>query len=75
MNRDLILKFEKIKKNFDQIIALNDVSFEVNKNSIHGILGPSGSGKSTLMRILSGLIKSWSGSISLHNKKIQKNLN
>ena len=28
MNRDLILKFEKIKKNFDQIIALNDVSFE-----------------------------------------------
>ena len=75
MNRDLILKFEKIKKNFDQIIALNDVSFEVNKNSIHGILGPNGSGKSTLMRILSGLIKSWSGSISLHNKKIQKNSN
>ena len=75
MNKDLILKFEKIKKNFDQIIALNDVSFEVNKNSIHGILGPNGSGKSTLMRILSGLIKSWSGSISLHNKKIQKNSN
>lgn len=75
MNKDLILKFEKIKKNFDQIIALNDVSFEVNKNSIHGILGPNGSGKSTLMRILSGLIKSWSGSISVHNKKIQKNSN
>ena len=75
MNKDLILKFEKIKKNFDQIIALNDVSFEVNKNSIHGILGPNGSGKSTLMRILSGLIKSWSGAISLHNKKIQKNSN
>ena len=75
MNKDLILKFEKIKKSFDQIIALNDVSFEVDKNSIHGILGPNGSGKSTLMRILSGLIKSWSGNIFLHDEKIQKNSN
>ena len=75
MNKDLILKFEKIKKNFGQIIALNDVSFEVDKNSIHGILGPNGSGKSTLMRILSGLIKSWSGNIFLHDEKIQKNSN
>ena len=75
MNKDLILKFEKIKKSFGQIIALNDVSFEVDKNSIHGILGPNGSGKSTLMRILSGLIKSWSGNIFLHDEKIQKNSN
>ena len=75
MKKDLILNFEKIKKSFGQIIALDDVSFNVDKNSIHGILGPNGSGKSTLMRILSGLIKSWSGNIFLHDDKIQKNSN
>ena len=75
MKKDLILNFEKIKKSFGQIIALDDVSFNVDKNSIHGILGPNGSGKSTLMRILSGLIKSWSGNIFLHDEKIQKNSN
>jgi ABC-2 type transport system ATP-binding protein len=75
MKKDLILNFEKIKKSFGQIIALDDVSFNVDKNSIHGILGPNGSGKSTLMRILSGLIKSWSGNIFLHDQKIQKNSN
>jgi ABC-2 type transport system ATP-binding protein len=75
MKKDLILNFEKIKKSFGQIIALDDVSFNVDKNSIHGILGPNGSGKSTLMRILSGLIKSLSGNIFLHDEKIQKNSN
>ena len=75
MKKDLILNFEKIKKSFGQIIALDDVSFNVDKNSSHGILGPNGSGKSTLMRILSGLIKSWSGNIFLHDEKIQKNSN
>jgi len=75
MKKDLILNFEKIKKSFGQIIALDDVSFNVDKNSIHGILGPNGSGKSTLMRTLSGLIKSWSGNIFLHDEKIQKNSN
>ena len=75
MSKDLILNFEKIKKNFGQIKALDNISFNVNKNSIHGILGPNGSGKSTLMRILSGLIKSWSGNIFLHDKKIEKKSN
>jgi len=75
MNNDLILNFEKIKKNFGQIKALDNISFNVNKKSIHGILGPNGSGKSTLMRILSGLIKSWSGNIFLHGKKIEKKSN
>ena len=75
MRKDFILNFENVKKNFGQIKALDNISFNVNKNSIHGILGPNGSGKSTLMRILSGLIKSWSGNIFLHGKKIEKKSN
>jgi len=75
MRKDFILNFENVKKNFGQIKALDNISFNVNKNSIHGILGPNGSGKSTLMRILSGLIKSWSGNIFLHEKRIEKKSN
>ncbi len=75
MSKNSILNFEKIEKSFGKIKALENVSFSVNKNSIHGILGPNGSGKSTLMRILSSLIKSWSGNIWLNDKKIQKNSN
>jgi ABC-2 type transport system ATP-binding protein len=75
MSKNSILNFEKIEKSFGKIKALDNVSFSVNKNSIHGILGPNGSGKSTLMRILSSLIKSWSGNIFLNGEKIQKNSN
>ena len=49
-------------------MALDDISLEIPKNSIFGLLGPNGSGKSTLMRILAGLIKSWDGSIHIKDK-------
>jgi len=75
MSKNLILNFKKINKSFGQIKAINNVSFNVDKNSIHGILGPNGSGKSTLMRILSGLIKSWSGDIFFNGEKIKRNSN
>lgn len=67
-----ILSFKKINKRFGDILALNDVSFDVSPNSIHGILGPNGSGKSTFMRILSGLIKTYNGSIFLDGVEISK---
>jgi len=73
--KDIILDFKKIEKKYGNLIALDNISFEVDKNSIHGILGPNGSGKSTLMRILSGLIKSWKGEIYLKGNKVSKSSN
>ena len=70
-----ILSFKKINKRFGNILALKDVSFDVPLNSIHGILGPNGSGKSTFMRILSGLIKTYNGSIMLEGIEISKKSN
>ena len=55
--------FQNVSKSFDSIKALDGISLEIPTNSIFGLLGPNGSGKSTLMRIIAGLIKSWSGSI------------
>ena len=58
-----LVKFKTITKDFKNIRALNSVNLSIPENSIFGILGPNGSGKSTLMRILAGLIRSWSGEI------------
>ena len=56
-----LVKIEKVSKCFGKARVLNNVSFEIPKGSVLGILGPNGSGKSTLMRIIAGLIKTWDG--------------
>lgn len=43
------------KKNFKKIHALNNISFNVEKNKILGILGPNGAGKTTLLKIITGI--------------------
>ena len=63
MNSSTLVKIEKVSKCFGKARVLNNVSFEIPKGSVLGILGPNGSGKSTLMRIIAGLIKTWDGSI------------
>lgn len=68
------IKIDRVSKNYKNIQALDKISFEIPKNSIFGILGANGSGKTTLMKILSGLIKSWTGSIHI-NKTIYTNNN
>ena len=70
------INIENVSKNFGNIHALDNVSFGIPKNSIFGILGSNGSGKTTLMKIMSGLIKKWSGSIYFNDKKYtNQNLN
>ena len=54
-----ILKVENVSKIYGkgdaQVIALNDVSFEVEEGQFIAIIGPSGSGKSTLLHTIAGL--------------------
>ena len=73
MNSSTLVKVEKVSKCFGKARVLNNVSFEIPKGSVLGILGPYGSGKSTLMRIIAGLIKTWGGSIYFDGKPIEVN--
>jgi simple sugar transport system ATP-binding protein len=59
-----------INKYFGKVQALNNVSFQVNKNEIVGLLGDNGAGKSTLIKILSGALMPSSGEIFIHGKKV-----
>ncbi|MCK4729941.1 MAG: ABC transporter ATP-binding protein [Candidatus Aenigmarchaeota archaeon] len=61
------IKISNISKYFEKEI-LSDISLEIEKNKITGILGPSGSGKTTLLRIISGLEIPDKGTIFINNK-------
>jgi ABC-2 type transport system ATP-binding protein len=53
--------------------AVNDISFQVNKGEIVGFLGPNGAGKSTTIKIITGFLKSDSGSATVCGIDINKN--
>ncbi|KIC72137.1 Spermidine/putrescine import ATP-binding protein PotA [Candidatus Protochlamydia amoebophila] len=64
--------FEHVSKKFADSIALNDVSFAINKGEFFSLLGPSGCGKTTLLRILAGFEKPDQGRILLDGQDITK---
>lgn len=68
-----MLKVENIVKRFSQLLAVNDVSFEVDDGEIFGFLGPNGAGKTTTIKIISGLIKPTSGNVYLDKINVIKN--
>lgn len=60
-----LIELKNVGKVFPGVRALNDVSFNIKKKSVHCIIGENGAGKSTLMKILAGAYKRDSGSIML----------
>ena len=61
-NQNLITELVAIKvlnliKRFGSLVAVNDVSFEINQGEIVGILGPNGAGKTTIIRLLTGVFQ------------------
>lgn len=64
---------QKIKKkvSYRELLALNDVSFDVYKGEVVGIIGTNGSGKSTLLRIVSGALNPTSGRVIVDKSKVQ----
>jgi len=65
-----ILEVKEITKTFGGIIALNNVSFNVNKGEILGIIGPNGSGKTTIVNCITGFVKVSSGKVLFQGKNI-----
>lgn len=65
MNKEVIIKTDKLTKRFGNFVAVNEITFEVNKSEIFGFLGANGAGKTTAMRMLTGLSIPSSGNATI----------
>jgi ABC-2 type transport system ATP-binding protein len=69
------IKAFNLSKKFEDLIAVDNISFKIKKGEIVGILGPNGAGKTTTIRLLTGIFKLESqASIEIYNEDITKNL-
>jgi branched-chain amino acid transport system permease protein len=66
----VLLHVEKARKQFGGVIAVNDVSFDVQTREIVALIGPNGAGKSTTFNLITGVLTSTSGAISVLGNKV-----
>ena len=69
-----MIAVKNITRRFGDITAVDDLSFEVQKGEIFGIVGPDGAGKSTLLRMMAGILRPGSGVVEINGENIQSNL-
>ena len=60
---ELVLKVEKIRKQFGGLTAVNDISFDIHAGKIVGLIGPNGAGKSTTFNLITGVLSKTSGQV------------
>src|ERR1700679_1366153 len=65
----VLLQIDHARKQFGGVIAVNDVSFDVQAREIVALIGPNGAGKSTTFNLITGVLSATSGPISVLGKK------
>ncbi len=69
-----MMKVTGLTKRFGGVKVFEDLSFDLNKNEILGVVGPNGAGKTTLINVLCGAISANSGQIWLEDKQVTGSL-
>jgi branched-chain amino acid transport system ATP-binding protein len=67
-----LLRVDGISKHFGGLIAVDELSFEVNEGEILGLIGPNGAGKSTVLGVVSGFYPATSGDVFFEGNNITK---
>src|SRR6185295_9263495 len=61
----IVIDVRHLTRRFGDLVAVRDVSFQVRRGAIYGLLGPNGSGKSTIIRMLCGVLQPTAGGASV----------
>ncbi len=64
-----MLEVKNVRKKFAEVVAVDDVSFNLQKGKILGLLGKNGAGKSTIFRIILGILEADNGQVLIDGKK------
>ena len=65
-----ILRVENLRKQFEGIVAVDDVTAEFREDELHAIIGPNGAGKTTFFNLLTGALEPTSGTITFRGEDI-----
>ena len=71
----MTIDIKNLNKKYKNFNAVNNLSFEIKKGSIIGLLGPNGCGKTTTLGMILGLIKPTSGIVNINGKNIENEKN
>ncbi len=69
-NEKSVLEISNLTKYYGKLLAVNELSLEVEHGTIHGFLGPNGAGKTTTIRCILGLLKSNAGTVRIFGHKM-----
>tara|TARA_B100000378_G_scaffold88256_1_gene69843 strand:- start:150 stop:362 length:213 start_codon:yes stop_codon:yes gene_type:complete len=67
----MTIQIKNLNKTYNNVLAVQNISFKINKGSIIGLLGPNGCGKTTTIGMMLGLIKPSSGSVFINGLNIE----
>lgn len=68
--KEYVIRMLKRNLSFKEFIALNNVSFDVKKGEVIGLIGHNGAGKSTILKVISGILRPTSGSVKLYGNVV-----
>lgn len=72
MSNEIILEAKNLRKVFGGLVAVDDVSIKIKRNTMHAIIGPNGAGKTTFFNLLSGVMPPTKGKVIFNGKDITK---
>ncbi len=71
----MTIEIKNLNKKYNNILAVKNINFKINRGSIVGLLGPNGCGKTTTIGMMLGLIKPTSGTVYINDQNIEKESN